>query len=346
MALQQAARSKWLQWEFWPYPVFYLPVYFLVLAHALRLRSLAYFTAVNPGVPLGGFVSYSKSALLHQLPREQVPATLCLNEPKTADQILALMKQHSLQFPVVLKPDQGERGWKVEKISNTSQLEAYLRRAPWPLLVQQFAEGPEEFGVMYIRYPGEQNGRITSLMQRQFLSVTGDGQSTLEELLRRHERCLHYLPRMLRRHRSELQQVLPAGERKILEEIGNHNRGTMFLDISHRISPQLAATFDRLSAHLHEWYFGRFDVRAASFQDLEAGRFQVVEVNGVNSEPAHIYDPAMSLWRAYSHLFQHWTHIYRIARHNRQRGWKPASARFTWLQIRRHLREKKINPNN
>ncbi|MCS6990423.1 MAG: hypothetical protein NZL95_01005 [Chitinophagales bacterium] len=336
---------SWLRYEFWPYPVFYAPVYGLYLWHVLRLRSLSYFTLANPGTEFGGFVRYSKYGLLRQLPSEQVPTTLYLEHPTTAESIIQLMRQKGLHFPVVLKPDRGERGWQVEKISDEKQLGQYLSHAPWPLLVQQYVAGPEEYGVMYVRYPDSAQGRITSLMQRQFLTLTGDGTSTFDQLLLQHPRCRFYLKRLRRRYADLLNTVLPSGQQIILEEIGNHNRGTTFLDITHRVSPQLTAVFDRLSCHLKEWYFGRFDVRATSFEALEQGRFHVVEVNGVNSEPAHIYDPSMSLWRAYRDLFTHWNHIYRLARVNRQRGYKPAPAGQTLQQILQHLRSKRKNPN-
>lgn len=343
--MANAAAPKWLRWEFWPYPVFYVPVYFLVLAHAVRCRSLTYFTLANPGVRHGGFVSYSKSALLMQLPEAYRPAMLKFDAVPAAEQVVAAMQAAGLQFPVVLKPDFGERGWKVEKINDVAALRNYLMQAPQPLLVQQFVAGPEEFGVMYVRYPGQRQGQITSLMQREFLTVVGDGKSTLDALMQQHERCRYYLPRLRRRHADSLHTVLAAGEQRILEEIGNHNRGTTFRNITPRISRQLTEVFDRLSEGLSEWYFGRFDVRAASLADLEAGRFQVMEINGVNSEPAHIYDPSMKLLQAYRDLFSHWNHIYRIARANKRRGFHPAAFRDTYRDVRRHLRLKKLNPN-
>ena len=113
----------------------------------------------------------------------------------------------------------------------------------------------------------------------------------------------------------------------------------------HLISKELVSIFDEASTTLNEWYFGRFDVRTASHEEMQRGNFKVVEVNGVNSEPAHIYDPHMSLLKAYADLFRHWNTIFRIARENRRRGFKPEKTGEVIHLIREHFREKKNHPN-
>ena len=138
---------------------------------------------------------------------------------------------------------------------------------------------------------------------------------------------------------------MKAGEEKVLEEIGNHNRGTTFLDAHELICEELVQRFDEGASTLHEWYFGRFDVRTASYEEMLKGNFKVVEVNGVNSEPAHIYDPGMSLMKAYRDLFRHWNTIFRISRENRQRGFLPDKTKDVIHLIREHAREKKEHPN-
>lgn len=342
---QKRPVPKWLKWEFWPFEVFYLPVAFLVMVHALRARTLAYFTLANPGMRMGGFSSYSKYEILSQLSSKYLPKTILFDGVPALPKLLAQMQAASISFPIILKPDAGERGWKVEKITDEAKAAIYLQDAPQQLLLQEYIDLPEEYGVMYYRYPDAKSGRINSLMKRQFLSVTGDGQATLLELFQQNERCLYHLDRMKQKYRNELHRILPEGELKVLEEIGNHNRGTTFIDAHSLISDELITAFDNAGSTLHEFYFGRFDVRTASFEELIKGNFKVIEINGANSEPAHIYDPDMSLLKAYGDLFRHWNIMFRISMQNRRRGFHAPTTGALYKVVRQHLKEKKAHPN-
>ena len=56
---------------------------------------------------------------------------------------------------------------------------------------------------------------------------------------------------------------------------------------------------------------------------------KIMEVNGVASEPAHIYQPNNSLLNAYRDVFKHLNLIYKIAQQNHQQGFKyPSFAEF------------------
>ena len=83
-----------------------------ILFLAIRHRSLTLFTAANPGIPSGGFVGESKSAILGHL--SPVPEFAVLREELSADARFRAVKEflsvHGLSYPIVLKPDIGERG--------------------------------------------------------------------------------------------------------------------------------------------------------------------------------------------------------------------------------------------
>jgi hypothetical protein len=336
---------KWLKWEFWPFWFFYIPIYFKLFVDGIRSGTLSYFTLANPGMKMGGFSGYSKFAILAQLDQKYLPKSVRFDHGPQKEEVLQAMQQQGISFPIILKPDEGERGWKVEKIMNEEGIDDYLLDSPDLLILQEYISLPEEYGVMYYRFPGSGSGRISSVMKREFLSVTGDGTSSLLELMLKHDRCLYHLPRMKKKFAGELDVILPHGESKTLEEIGNHNRGTTFLSANHLISDQLVKVFDEATATLKEWYFGRFDLRTQSCEEMLNGNFKVVEVNGVNSEPTHIYDPQMNLFTAYRDLFAHWNVIYQISKANRRRGFKPDKTGDVWQIIREHLREKKEHPN-
>ena len=54
-------------------------------------------------------------------------------------------------------------------------------------------------------------------------------------------------------------------------------------------------------------YYVRFDLRCPSLDDLAAGRnLQILEINGVGAEPAHIYQSGYPYWAAQRDLLYHW----------------------------------------
>jgi hypothetical protein len=92
------------------------------------------------------------------------------------------------------------------------------------------------------------------------------------------------------------------------------------MDARHLITPALTATFDRISKRVDGFFFGRYDLRCASISDLENGNVCVVELNGCGAEPAHVYHPGYSFWRAMSDLFRHVRIMYEISVANHKRG--------------------------
>ncbi|MDP7061585.1 MAG: ArsC/Spx/MgsR family protein [Planctomycetota bacterium] len=67
---------------------------------------------------------------------------------------------------------------------------------------------------------------------------------------------------------------------------------------------------------------------APSVEDLQAGRnIQVLELNGLTGEPAHIYDPQHSVFHAQRVLRQLWRDACNIAAANKKAGAMP-----TWLE--------------
>lgn len=309
-------------WEYWPMHLVYVPVYLHYLWLALKARSLFFFAAANPGIETGGLFGDSKTAILRRVPEAFKPRGLLLGRERNHHEVMIRLRTAGLHFPLVAKPDVGERGFWVEKIEDEAQLRAYLRAQPQAAVVlQEFVDHPEEVSVLYHRFPGEREGHISSLTLKRFLGVTGDGRSTLRQLIEAYPRARLQLDALEVRLGAAMEEVLPAGEYLELMPIGNHSRGTTFLDGGHLIDEALHRTFDALSHQIEGIYFGRFDIKCQSLDHLKRGEaFKILEINGVKSEPTHIYQPGFSLWAAYGVLFQQWRVIYRLSMANKARG--------------------------
>jgi hypothetical protein len=117
--------------------------------------------------------------------------------------------------------------------------------------------------------------------------------------------------------------VPPKDERVLVEPIGNHSRGTTFVNGEHLRTVALEYAVERLVSAADGFHYGRFDVRSTSEQALRAGEFVVIELNGVISEPASIYDPSWSVWRCWAELVRHMRHLGTISLRLHQQGVQP-----------------------
>jgi hypothetical protein len=307
-------------WEYWPFGIVHAPLFVYWFWLSAKARSLTFFSATNPGILMGGMFGESKFEVMTKVPDGVKPKTIRLDYPITKAEVLDVLTREGMSFPLIFKPDLGERGWRVRKIERVSDIDDYLSIIRLPFIAQEFVSLPLEFGVFYVRYPSEPRGRVVSIVGKEMLSVTGDGRQTLEQLILNKDRARLQWDSLRVTYHQRLGEVLPKGERLELVSIGNHCLGTKFLNANHLITERLTQSFDVLSQRIEGFYFGRFDLRASSLEDLELARVMVMELNGCGAEPAHIYQPGYSLWRAWCVLFRHWSDIYRVSRENHQRG--------------------------
>lgn len=318
------------RWEFWPAWVVYPPILLHVLALAIRHRGLHVFAACNPAIPGGGFIGESKSRILDQIGQQEFVAQgKCIPAASRdkAQQALNFMAWNRLAFPIVAKPDAGQRGLGVAVLHNEAQLRDYFDVVRPDTIVQEYAPGPE-FGLFYVRLPGEPYGHIFSLTEKRPTTVTGDGRSTLRELILADDRAVCSARFFLRLHRERLDEVPPQGELVALSEIGNHCRGAIFCDGRHLVTPAMEAVIDRVARSFDGFFFGRFDLRTPSLEDFRRGRnFKIVELNGVTSEATHIYDPRHGFRYAQRILREQWRIAFQIGAANLAQGVQAASLR-------------------
>lgn len=269
---------------------------------------------------MGGMFGESKFEVLELIPDTFKPTTILIKLPVTVLNVIERLNDNGLTFPIIFKPDLGERGWMVRKIENESDVEKYLSEIKIDFLAQELVDMPLEFGVFYVRYPSEPTGRVNSIVGKEMLYVTGDGRKILEQLILEKDRARLQWGKLKTVYQDQLSEIIPLGEKKELVSIGNHCLGTKFLNNNALITDKLSASFDAISKQIDGFYFGRFDLRTASVEDLENGNVKILELNGCGAEPAHIYDPDFSFIKAVGVLWRHWSDVYRISKENHQRG--------------------------
>jgi membrane protein DedA with SNARE-associated domain len=373
--LWSARWTRRLHWEFWSPWVFYVPAACWYLLLALRHRSLTLPTVANPGMDGGGFIGESKAAILRDLVAGRADAqrfvvrTLLLPAVESAVEsaaagalgaapgaaaercatLAAWMTAERLHFPIILKPDVGQRGSGVRRVHGEAEARAYLEALPLAVAAQEYAPGPHELGVFWVRPPGAPRGVIFSTTEKFFPEVVGDGEHDLEDLILLHPRAALMSNTFFRRHQDLLDWVPGVGAHFALVTSGNHCQGTLFKDGRRLATEALRARLDALADGFPGLYLGRFDLRAPDLEALQRGEaFQIVELNGATAEATHIYDPDFGPLRgpvvAYRTLFRQWSIVFRVAAANRAAGARPLGARELLRRVLAFRRAAHLHP--
>jgi len=313
----KACRIRLTHWEYWPTHVVYGPLYFYWLWLSLKARSLFFFSAANPRIEYAGFTHERKSNIQALIPRCYYPRTHFCKAGTNSGELRRALEKMGFGFPLFAKPDIGERGRQVRLLHSSRDLDVYCNNSKVDFLVQQFIAYEQEAGIFYIRIPGEAHGRISGIVGKEFLTVTGDGRSSIRALLKRTDRFFLQLPALTKIYGDFLDTILSEGARYTLVPYGNHCRGAKFIDLSGKITTELTNAIDHVCRQIPGFYYGRLDIKFTSWEDLARGKnFSIIELNGAGSEPTHIYDPSHSLFFAWKEIIRHWRLLYSISRLN------------------------------
>lgn len=270
----------------------------------------------------------SKKEIYDIIPPKYIPKTVLVTKGTSLKEVMQLVTRAGIGFPIIAKPDIGLKAFAVEKVNDEVGLKAYLDKIADNFLVQEFVDYPKEVGVFYARKPGAEKGIITGIVSKEFLSVTGDGQHSIKELIKQTPRSHFQLKVLISRYGSTLERILAKDEKFILVPYGSHTRGAKFVDKSHLKNEQLLETIDTICKQIPDFYFGRLDILYTNFDALAVGKdFSVIEVNGAGSEPTHIYDPKHSLFFAWREITRHWRLMYEISAINYRKGHRYLSYR-------------------
>jgi len=226
-------------------------------------------------------------------------------------------------------------GFMFRRVHSMQQLKQYHEAMSAAYLIQTLVTFPVEVSVFYYRFPNQRKGTITGFVRKEFMQVTGDGKSTLRDLIMNYSRARFRRKELLSKHESHLNRVLRAGETYVLSYALNLSRGGKLVSLRRQKDEQLLAVFDSISHFSRNFYYGRFDIGCASVEDLKRGKnFSILEYNGCGAEPHHVYGNGITFVRACLVLIQHWDILSRIAMQNYRQGvrrwkfWK--GLRFMW----------------
>jgi hypothetical protein len=333
---------KWLDWELWPASALYAPIGPIWLWHCFRARSFWFYTSSNPTIYFGGYEGESKMDVYAQMPDDCYPQTALVRAGEDFHTAQTRIFAAGFRYPFVVKPDVGRKGILFRKIDDEAQWREYHQLCPIDYVVQALVDFPMELGVFYTRHPSEQKGRITGIVYRELQEVKGDGKSTLRALIEQHPQARLRSEEFFRKHAEKLDWAPALGERCVLSYAINRSRGARLFNFSHEADAALTAVFDRISLHSGGFFWGRFDVKCNSIEELRKGEnYTILEYNGAGASPSHMYHCGLSLWQAWGVILYHWRLLYDISRWNHLNGhphWSFWYGLRNFRAVRRHLK--------
>lgn len=327
-------------WKYWPMELLYLPLTLYVFTiGALRTGRFFYFAAANPKVSLGGFAGDSKYDILSHVPIDYCPKSrLIRQETEDFTQVEAIVTSAEWQFPLIAKPDLGEGGFLVKKIPDLAALKSYHQQYHTDYILQEFVSDPMELSILVHKTSGAL--QISSITERQYLTLVGDGTSTVAALLEQHPHARYRLQNLHKLLHQDWQRILSEDEVYQPIQIGNWDYGATYVDHSNKITPEFTQLFAQLNDDISLFDYARYDLKCTGWEALFEGKFKILEINGVKGEPIHIYDAKVTLWQAYREIFKHWEYILKISQRNRKSGAKCPSFRQGFQILLEHRRSK------
>ena len=123
-----------------------------------------------------GVLEVSKWSYLSKFPKNWIPISFKTSADTNTTALKFLINQHGLEFPLVAKPDNAERGKDVAVIYSIEDLTTYCNNSRFKnILIQQFCELEKEAGILFYKLPDESRFEITSITEKKFCEVLGDG---------------------------------------------------------------------------------------------------------------------------------------------------------------------------
>lgn len=251
-----------------------------------------------------------KSDVYKLLPSFWIPKTVLVTQSgKELDKAL-----EGLDYPIIIKPDIGFKGFLVAKVDNDEQLSEYKKLyGSKDFLLQEFVDYRREYSVLMYRYPKTGVVGVSSFIEKTYPEVVGDGIRSLEQLIDEDQNPFLKKEWIKEKFQDELTSTLAKGEVKRVDIIGNYSRGAKFHSLNETIDDNLVEWAANLFKQVDGIDFCRLDLKADSVEAMKKGEFKLLELNGAKSEPLHIYDPKYTFTRILKDIHLHWKILAQIA---------------------------------
>ena len=128
---------KLFHWEYWSIHFVYYPIFPIWLYYAIKAKSFFFFNAANPSIKNGGMAMESKKDIYDLIPPQYIPKTVLIEKETPMTDIISMINNFGIQFPMIAKPDVGLKSFAVERLKNTTELKSYNDKMSNRFLIQE-----------------------------------------------------------------------------------------------------------------------------------------------------------------------------------------------------------------
>lgn len=313
-----------IHYEYWPMWAFYLPLSFYFICKGTIKKHFFFFTNVNKNMDeFGGLFFDSKMEVDKWIPQKYRPVSILVKK----QDILSFQLPNTLSFPVIIKPNSGERGRAVMKINSNIEFDTSLKLCDEDLLVQEYVDYQNEYGVFISWIPETNQFKVLSLTEKKFFRVVGNGISTIKELILNQKRGIVFYDELIRITELDINSIPNKGQELIIHKQGNHCKGTQFINSNNRISEGIQLAFNKILKDIKVFEYGRFDIKVLDFEGLETlENFKIIEFNGIAAEPTIVYDQSVGYFKTLKTFIEHWTYLVKISNYHKNNGLQPIAS--------------------
>ena len=119
---------KIIYFEYWPWQIFYIPLYPYLVYLIIKHKTAFAFSAINSGISAdSGLFTANKYDILKKVPIGYKPNECLITIADSEEQVIEKVKENGLEFPLICKPIFGERGDDVEKLESPLSLRKYYQ---------------------------------------------------------------------------------------------------------------------------------------------------------------------------------------------------------------------------
>ena len=297
--------------------------------YSIKFRSLLFFSACNPRISFGGMLDERKSDIYKLLPESYYPKTF---QAQSLADVKNLLVTQKVNFPFVIKPNVGFKGHQVSILHNILQLEnTFNENFDSDYLIQEYSDLEKEYSLMFYKCPKTQLFGISSLVEKSYPFVVGDGKSTVRRLIETMKNPFLKKEELLQIADIDFLDKIPGtNETVLVEKIGNYSRGSKFHSLMEDLSVRLADKTLEYFESINGLDFFRIDFKANNLDEYQKGSFSVLEINGAKSEPLHIYDKKHNLIDVIMSIHKHWMVLIKIVNERRSMTYTFPSTSSGW----------------
>lgn len=308
--------KKWQDQGYWVSKLFYWQSMGYYLANCIRFRSITFFSVCNPALSFGGMLDDDKTEAYRLIDEKYLPKTW---EYDAKVDLVQALEDRQMQFPVIVKPNMGFKGYAVRECMDMDDLQQHLagldQDRSW--LIQEYIDLEREYSVMYYRSIDRREVSISSFTIKEYPAVIGDGVQNMKQLILQLQNAYVDKEHLLEAWADQLDFVPDRREKVILHHVGNYSRGSKFYSVMDDLDDAVKQAMHEIFEYVPGIHFCRVDLKAASMAALKRGAFKIMEVNGAKSEPLHIYDPSMSWRDRVKEIRHHWRFLIDLVKEQR-----------------------------